>query len=59
MRNFPLHEAAKLQFRAEFFNAFNHPQFGNPTTAIGNRNYGIITSARDQRTIEFALRIFF
>jgi hypothetical protein len=25
-----LSEAASLEFRAEFFNAFNHPQFANP-----------------------------
>ncbi len=59
MRNFPLYEQAKLQFRAEFYNAFNHPQFNNPNTTIGNVNFGIIGAARDPRTIEFALRIFF
>jgi hypothetical protein len=59
MRNFHLYEAAKLQFRAEFFNAFNHPQLNNPNTAIGNSLFGRVTAARDPRTIEFALRIFF
>jgi Carboxypeptidase regulatory-like domain/TonB dependent receptor len=30
-RQFKLHENVALQFRAEFFNIFNHPNFGNPT----------------------------
>ena len=29
-KNFPIHEAMKLRFRAEFFNAFNRPQWGTP-----------------------------
>lgn len=60
MRNFPLHAAMKLQFRAVFFNAFNHPNFNAPNTQIQNKTvYGVITSARDPRIVEFALRIFF
>jgi hypothetical protein len=59
MRNFLLRDRLKLQFRSEFFNAFNHPQYNNPNTAIGNVNYGKIIAAHDPRTIEFALRLFY
>ena len=31
------------QFRAEFFNIFNHPMFNNPSTTLTNGNYGRIT----------------
>jgi len=33
-KSFPLGEARKLEFRAEFFNAFNHPSFANPSASI-------------------------
>ena len=33
-KSFPLGEERKLEFRAEFFNAFNHPSFANPATDI-------------------------
>jgi hypothetical protein len=33
-KNFPIHESIKLQFRAEFFNAFNRPQLGTPDGTI-------------------------
>ncbi|MCE5309410.1 MAG: TonB-dependent receptor [Acidobacteriales bacterium] len=59
MRNFKMYERFSMQFRGEFYNAVNHPQWNNPNTTIGNRNFGIITSARDARIVELALRIFF
>jgi hypothetical protein len=34
MKNFPLTERFKLQFRADLFNIFNHPNFGPPDAGI-------------------------
>ena len=55
-------EARYLQFRAEFFNIFNHTNFANPDghfsdgpTAFGR----ITTTSLDQREIQFALKFFF
>ncbi len=35
-------ERLGMQFRAEFFNIFNHPMFNNPSTNISDANYGKI-----------------
>lgn len=34
MKNFPVTERVKLQFRADLFNVLNHPNFGNPDGGI-------------------------
>ena len=58
-KNTRITERFTTQFRAEFFNAFNHANFGSPGTALGNANFGVISSALDPRIIQFGLKILF
>jgi hypothetical protein len=59
-KRFELAEARELMFRAEFFNALNHPQFGLPAAAVGSGNIGTITStSRSNRQIQLAARLTF
>ena len=54
-----------LQFRVEFFNIWNHPQWigdtfnGGISTNYGASNFGAVTSAHDPRTIQLALKFSF
>jgi hypothetical protein len=51
-----------LEFRAEFFNAFNHSQFANPSAnvASGPQSFGVITSETvGPRIVQFALKYSF
>jgi hypothetical protein len=52
-------EHTNLQFRSEFFNAFNHPNFLPPNKLLGNTTFGRITAARDPRIIQFGLKLAF
>jgi len=55
-----IREDAELQFRAEFYNAFNHPQFSNPGTTFGTANFGVITQTTvAPRLIQFGLKYLF
>jgi len=59
MKNFRFGEKYNMQFRYESFNFTNHPQWNNPNTNPRSRNYGVITSARQMRTNQFALKFIF
>jgi hypothetical protein len=52
-------ESHELEFRAEFFNLFNHAQFLNPNSNIGSVNFGKVTDTQDPRLIQFTLRYKF
>lgn len=52
-------ERAKLEFRAEFFNIFNHANFLNPVININSGQFGQVTSTHDPRIIQLALRLSF
>ena len=52
-------ERLNAEFRAEFFNIFNHAQFALPTLNIQDPNFGQITSTYDPRIIQLALRLTF
>ena len=70
LKNTRLGESRSLQFRAEFFNIFNHPQFDNPNPnsipyqpALPNvsaPNLGqIVNTSVNPRVIQFALKFLF
>ena len=52
-------ERIGLDFRAEFFNVFNHAQFNNPVGDFSSPNFGEVTSARDPRIGQLALKLHF
>ncbi len=58
-KNIPIVENQSLQFRAEFFNVFNHANFGQPVATVTNPNFGKILSAGSPRIIQFALKYIF
>jgi len=70
-KNTGIGERLRVQFRADFFNAFNHPQFANPDVSLGeaavqlglvapNSGFGTITAtSTNPRLLQFSLRLVF
>jgi hypothetical protein len=59
VKNTALSESVSLQFRTEVFNLFNHPNLNLPDNFLGSPTFGRISSARDPRHIQFALKLIF
>ncbi len=71
-KEFRFTDRYSLQFRTEFFNAFNHPNFANPSANIGSPgSFGKVNNTLapilgtdsggpgDPREIQFALKLYF
>ena len=58
-KDFKTSERTGFQFRAEFFNVFNHTNFSAVQTSFGTANFGQVTAAAEPRIIEGVLRFEF
>ena len=60
LKNFTIHERAKLQYRFEAFNSLNRPQFAAPSLSVTSKAFATITSqANSSRVIQMGLRLTF
>ncbi|HEU4874533.1 MAG TPA: carboxypeptidase regulatory-like domain-containing protein [Pyrinomonadaceae bacterium] len=64
IKNTKVGETLRVQFRAEFFDLFNHANFGAPGAVVGTPAFGQITSTRfptgesgSSRQIQFAVKV--
>lgn len=54
-----LTETTNIEVRVEFFNVFNHTQFGQPVNNINSSRFGRIFTAADPRLIQLAAKVYF
>lgn len=59
-KNFPIREAVRLEFRAEFFNLTNTPNFAGPGEVFGNAQFGVVNAqANSPRQVQLGLKLYF
>jgi hypothetical protein len=66
IKNTKIGDRVRMQFRAEFFDLFNHANFGQPGNVVGSPAFGQITNTRfptgesgSSRQVQFALKLIF
>jgi outer membrane receptor protein involved in Fe transport len=55
----PITEKLNTEFRAEFYNTWNHTQFENPDGNFSDSTFGEVLKARDPRVMQFAIKFLF
>jgi hypothetical protein len=58
-KSFALTERARIQFRAESFNTFNHTEFSSIGTTLGGGQYGQANGTWDPRVLELGSKFIF
>lgn len=59
IKNTNISERFRLQFRAEFFNAFNHANFNSVDNDVDDASFGALTNTHLPRNIQLALKLYF
>jgi Carboxypeptidase regulatory-like domain/TonB dependent receptor-like, beta-barrel len=59
LKDTKLSESKRIEFRAEFFNAFNHVQFLNPDPFGFDATFGQVSQTRGPRLIQFGLKLYY
>ena len=59
LKSVRVYERYAIQFRLEALNFMNHPNFNPPGNALGAATFGVISAARDPRTLQLGLRLDF
>ncbi len=50
---------SRAEFRAEFFNVWNHTELNSVSTTYSSGNFGAVTSAHDPREIQLGIKLYF
>ena len=58
-KNIPIHEDVHMQFRAEYYNIWNHTEFNAVDTGSNDGNFGQVTSTYDPRELQLGLKFLF
>lgn len=58
-KDFRFNERARLQFRSEFFDIANHPNFDKPVLQMSNPNFGQIQDSLTSREIQLSLKLIY
>lgn len=59
IKNIKVTESMRFQFRAEFFNIFNHTNPDGVSTALGSSIFGKVFSTRDPRIVQLGLKFYY
>jgi hypothetical protein len=59
IKNIALGDRARLQFRGEFFNAFNHTNYSSVQSATDASNFGQVNGTHDPREIQLGGKFTF